>query len=632
MGFRNKLTGAGRGMPDEIIDTGREKISFRKLIYESLPEMWSFQILSTILLSVPTTLLSRLIRDIAESGGSALTSANLKGFILSWKAPAMLALFVVMIIIFVITEVFAQIHMAGNVLRGAPVNLRLLLLKGAVSMRKFLSPSGALTLLYIFIAAPLCGVGFTISLSESFYVPHFITDVIYANKLYAVAYIAAVIALAWLGYRSAFTLHFALLDGKSPSEARRESWRVVRNNRWQLIKGVVCDLLICALISALSFVIFSVLPMLTLQIWAKDLPMGYHIELESIMEHLLTDYDMTVLAYRILSAFIVIGGKYHSWIVNMLTGSYFIVSYTKRFLTLTGRGSDLWPARRKRSRYYKKVLLMVLVLAAILLASVIFAVVFEKLCYRDENVKVIAHRAGGNMASENSLEGLELAIEHGCYGSEIDVQRTKDGYYVINHDTTFQRVAGVNRPVRDMTLEEIQQLRIKDTTGTGALLPVPTFAEMLEIIKGREKLFVEMKGSTADRQMVDDLVKMIREAGCTEDCVLISLNYDIIDYAEKTYPEFETGTLFFLGIGDVSRLNCDMLIMEEETATDSRISTIHNAGKKAAVWTVNTEAGMKKFLKGYIDAIITDEIPLAEEVQEMLDERTDFNIISDFFD
>ena len=168
---------------------------------------------------------------------------------------------------------------------------------------------------------------------------------------------------------------------------------------------------------------------------------------------------------------------------------------------------------------------MVLVLAAILLASVIFAVVFEKLCCKDENVKVIAHRAGGNMASENSLEGLELAIEHGCYGSEIDVQRTKDGYYVINHDTTFQRVAGVNRPVSDMTLEEIQQLRIKDTTGSGALLPVPTFAEMLEIIKGREKLFVEMKGSTADRQMVDDLVKMIREAGCTEDCVLISLNY-----------------------------------------------------------------------------------------------------------
>ena len=206
---------------------------------------------------------------------------------------------------------------------------------------------------------------------------------------------------------------------------------------------------------------------------------------------------------------------------------------------------------------------------------------------------------------------------------------TKDGYYVINHDTTFQRVAGVNKAPQDMTLSEIRELRIKDTTGGGAELPVVTLEEMLTVIHGKEKLYIELKGSTADHRMVDDLVRMIRTADCADECVFISLNYDVIDYAETHYPEFETGTLFFVGLGDVSKLNCDLLIMEESSATDHRIRQIHDAGKQAIVWTVNSEAGMRHFLDSEIDAVITDEIPLAQRVQAELDQRTEFRVLQD---
>ncbi len=209
------------------------------------------------------------------------------------------------------------------------------------------------------------------------------------------------------------------------------------------------------------------------------------------------------------------------------------------------------------------------------------------------------------------------------------MQRTKDGYCIINHDTTFQRVAGVNKAPQDMTLSEIRELRIKDTTGGGAELPVVTLEEMLTVIHGKEKLYIELKGSTADHRMVDDLVRMIRTADCADECVFISLNYDVIDYAETHYPEFETGTLFFVGLGDVSKLNCDLLIMEESSATDHRIRQIHDAGKQAIVWTVNPEAGMRHFLDSEIDAVITDEIPLAQHVQAELDQRTEFRVLQD---
>ena len=180
-----------------------------------------------------------------------------------------------------------------------------------------------------------------------------------------------------------------------------------------------------------------------------------------------------------------------------------------------------------------------------------------------------------------------------------------------------------------MTLEEIMELRINDTIGSGSLLKVVTFEEMLEVIKGKEKLFIELKGESADQKTADDLVAIIKDKGCESDVVFISLSYDIINYIETNYPGFETGTLFFIGIGDVSRLNCDLLIMEEETATDTRIDMIHNAGKKAIVWTVNTSDGMYRFLDSKIDAVITDEVILAEDIQAQLDNRNDLQVIQD---
>jgi len=64
--------------------------------------------------------------------------------------------------------------------------------------------------------------------------------------------------------------------------------------------------------------------------------------------------------------------------------------------------------------------------------------------------------------------------------------------------------------------------------------------------------------------MVDDVVKAVKERDMVDDVALISLDYDVIDYAEQIYPEMETGVLIFGAVGDVTNLNCDMIIMEVE--------------------------------------------------------------------
>lgn len=593
----------------------QRSIPFGKLAREALPEIWTFQFWAAVVLAIPAGILTSLINSVAESGGTALTSANMRQFLLSWRAPVLLALGILLIICYIVVEVFAQIHMNGDILQGERTRVWREVGKGLRSVLRFLNPTGILVLLYIFIAVPLCGIGFSISLTETFYIPNFIMDTVRATPFYALLYGLVILGLIWVGWRSIFTVHGVLLDVKTPAEARRASVEIIRKNGRKFAWGLLKVILVVLLIQIAAALLFRGLPGFLLEKRGEELPRGHFIDVFQLTDAAPTKTDASVAGYRILCSLAVLLGAYLNSVVSLLCGAYLMLRVTRYYLAFSRGEPELWPERPKKSRYYWKVLGMIGVTVLVLLGSVMIGLFYNQIIDRPEPVQIIAHRAGGTMASENSLEGLYLAIEHGCHGSEIDVQRTRDGYYVINHDSTFQRVAGVNKSPQEMTLSEIRELRIKDTTGSGKELPVVTLEEMLTVIHGKEKLYIELKGSTADHRMVDDLVQMIRDADCVDECVFISLNYDVIDYAETNYPEFETGTLFFIGLGDVSHLNCDLLIMEESTATRNRIRQIHDAGKQAIVWTVNSEEGMQHFLDSEIDAVITDEIPLAQRVQ-----------------
>ena len=610
-------------------DKGRQ-VSFRRLVFEAVPEIYGFQLLSGILFILLYFLIKRLIDAVAEFGGAAATTSNIREYLFSWRAPLLLLLTLVLVAVFVVFEIFANIHMCDDILNGRRVSIRHDIGKAIGSVRRFLCPGGLFTLLYIFLAVPLVGFGFSISLSRNFYIPNFIMDYIRSKPLLLAVYFAGILTLMILGIRWLFSLHAVLIDGMKPGQGRKASAAIMRGH-WKAFLLSMLGTFSVLLLLNLAVALLRAAPETFLEDLGKSFPVGYHLDFRQIFDGTASDLDLKVVRYRIACACVVVGGGFLTSIVGMFGSSYLMLRFTRFYMECTRDTSGLWPERPKRHRYIWKVLLLLLSLFAVLLGSSFIGLLFNEIVDRDENVHIVAHRAGGTMAPENSLEGLELAIARGCYGSETDAQRTADGFYIINHDNDFKRLTGVGRKPGDMTLEEVRRLVITDRT-TGTQCAVPTVEEMLDVVRGREKLFLELKGASADRKMADDLVKLIREKDCTEDAVLISLNYSVIDYAEKNYPEFETGVLMFGGIGDISRLNCDILILEEEMATASRISQIHEKGKQVYVWTVNTQKSLYHFLDSPCDGVITDEVGLANHVQEELDGRSDYQIICDRFE
>ena len=528
-------------------------------------------------------------------------------------------------------EIFAQILLTDDIIDGNKARVRDEVWKSLKAIPSFKNPAGIFIILFIFIAVPLCGIGFSISLTRTLYIPNFIMEVVLKTPLYATIYFIVILALFVMGFRYIFCIHAILLDKQSPQEALKTSKELIHKNRGAFIKTMLKDMAIIVLITIAVAIIFRALPENRLTKAAAELPINYKIDHNLILKGTISDTDARVIMYRFRCLLTVLMGSYLLSITSLLTGAYLMLKLTKLYKEYTTGPLLQFPERPRKSRYSRKVLQIIAVFILLIGVSGFFAIFHNTFLDRKAPVNIIAHRAGGTMASENSLEGLQAAIEHNCYGSEIDVQRTKDGYYIINHDTTFKRLTGVDKTPGEMTLAEVMELRIQDTTGNGKLLKVATFEEMLDIIKNREILFIELKGESADQRTADDLIKIIREKKCEKDVAFISLNYDIINYIETNYPEFDTGTLFFIGLGDITKLNCDMLIMEEEIATDTRINLIHNANKKAMVWTVNTPEGMYRFLNSQIDGIITDEVILSEETQIKLNNRNDLQVIQDKF-
>ncbi|MBR3125173.1 MAG: glycerophosphoryl diester phosphodiesterase membrane domain-containing protein [Mogibacterium sp.] len=564
----------------------------------AMPDILNYQIVTKALICVWLFLLGRLFQALLKSSGRvAVTSGDWKFLFTTWQGILILLLGLSSLFIYVAFDLNSKIVLSRNMITGQKMSLEESVKEGFFSIRKLINPEGLLIVLYIALIAPVLGIGISISATEKLYIPTFISSVIESSVLYSALAGVAFFFFLSLGIANLFILHGVVIDDLPVGQAGRQSRGLIKANWKDYIKqNVIFVLLIAGSVAGIAIVcLFIPLKLITM------LPAGP--------------------LSRLLTIFFVSAGTIASVLADLFGIPLYIMKMTQLYYSYK-QGSDYKCIEIKRDNpiSYKKaaIVLLVAVAAAV---SVMF-IRFDQLFPVETDVRVIAHRAGGNEGRENTLSGLEAAWTAGAYGSEIDIQRTKDGYYVLNHDSTFKRVAGDSRKPGEMTLREVKKLSVDGE-------PVPTYEEMLISSRGRMVLFTELKGSTADKKMADDAVKLVKQYHMEDEVVLISLKYDLIDYIETNYPELQTGFLTFASFGKTASLNCDYIGLEEESATVDAIDAIHKEGKKVLVWTANEKGSQKHFLCTKADGIITDNVTQAIGLASELEKRSDLERMID---
>lgn len=564
--------------------------------YQAIPKLLTFQIVSFLLLSLLTWGISALCSLLLGlTGKAAVTSGDIKFLFTRWQGYVMLALILVMVISYVAVELNALLIYSSKLLSGENASVWQSIKGGFAGLKKYLNLRGLVIIIYAVILAPILGLGFSVSLTSSFYVPRFIMSVINGTPLYFTAYLIVIVLLTLIAVIYCFIMHGALLDDMTMKEAGVNSRKLVKKNLKNFIFEIICYFVLAALASAL-LTLCAAIPLLIVQL----IPMG-----ETAMifcDILFTLIPLVVLLFTIL-----------------LSVSFFVLKLTMLYKKYSTEGE--WNYQKQAKKHHPFVITaVVLVLICCVGFSVVGTLHFDEVFHTQITTGIIAHRAGGNEAPENTVKGIDVAYELGAKGCEIDIQRTSDEYYVVNHDADFKRVAGVEKTPNEMTLEEVKKLRVDGE-------PVPTLEEMLDASRDKVILFVELKGETADNQMADDAVRIIKEKGMEDQTVLISLKYDILDYIEQKYPEMLTGYLSFISFGQIENTPFDYLALEEEISTDETIAAIHEKGKKVLVWTVNEEDDIEYFMTSDADAIITDSVKLAGDIKAKLTERKPLEII-----
>lgn len=565
---------------------------------QALPDILNYQIVTKILIAVWLFLLGRIFQALLKSSGRvAVTTGDWKFLFTTWQGILILLLGLVSLFVYVAFDLNSKIVLSRNLISEQKETLEDTIKEGFFSVGKLINLRGLLTVIYIALIAPIVGIGVSISATEKLYIPTFISSVIEGSVLYSALAGIAVLVFLSVGIANLFILHGVIIDGLSIREAGIQSRALVRANWKDYIRqNVLFVLMIVGSLAGMAIIcLFIPLKLITL------LPAGP--------------------VSRFLTVLFVTAGTMISMLTALLGIPVYILKMTQLFYSYKqGKEFEFTEIRRDKPISYKKgtAALLIIMIAAV---AVMYSR-FDQFFPLETNVKIIAHRAGGNEGRENTLSGLETAWNAGAYGSEIDIQRTKDGYYVLNHDGTFKRVAGDSRRPEEMTLREVKRLSVDGE-------PVPTFEEMLIASRGRMVLFTELKGNTADKQMADDAVKLIEQYRMEDETVLISLKYDVIDYIETAYPEIQTGFLTFASFGKTAALNCDYIGLEEESATSDAIKAIHDEGKKVLVWTANEEGSQKHFLCTEADGIITDNVSQAVRLVTELEQRSDLDRMID---
>lgn len=230
--------------------------------------------------------------------------------------------------------------------------------------------------------------------------------------------------------------------------------------------------------------------------------------------------------------------------------------------------------------------------------------------------EVTAHRGYSSDYPENTMLAFLAAIDAGADWIELDVQQTADGEVIVMHDSNFKRTAGLDRNVWEMSYSEVAELDVgRYWAAEFAGTHVSTLAEVLEECGGRIRLNIEIKPTGHETELVERVVALIREYGITEECVVASMSYPVLERVKELDGEIQTVYVMHSAFGKFADLQAaDNFSVRYNYVTDGMVETVHEQGKELYAWTVNTQKLMEQTLSHGVDNLITDQPEMARRV------------------
>ena len=200
--------------------------------------------------------------------------------------------------------------------------------------------------------------------------------------------------------------------------------------------------------------------------------------------------------------------------------------------------------------------------------------------YHDQNKKVW----------ENTLSAFSRAVEAG-FAIECDIQLSSDSVPMVFHDHTLERLCGIAGDVREKSAAELGLLSVG---GTGD--KVPRLRQMLDLVKGKVPLVIELKGRTEEDD--DGFAEAVLEVleGYQGKVALMSFDHHLLFALKKAGSPFPVGLTAegndpdrFFEHDEAMQAGLDFISYHWAHLPNSFVGAQRSRGIPVITWTVRDE-------------------------------------------
>lgn len=223
-----------------------------------------------------------------------------------------------------------------------------------------------------------------------------------------------------------------------------------------------------------------------------------------------------------------------------------------------------------------------------------------------DRVPVFAHQGSAKDGDANTIRAYRGAIrKRKADGVEGDVQRTRDGKFVMFHDADVSRGTTGSGLISDKTLSEVRKLRTLRSRDR-----IPTLGQALKAMRAtKTPMFIELKSSaTWPADALPKLVKKVKSKRMKKFVVLYGDDPSTIRTLHTRWPAIRTSLRVTTLPADLSWLTTrtDGVSLPLSLATRSSVARLKDAGLSVHSTDLNKRRQWARAIKAGMDTVLSD--------------------------
>lgn len=231
-----------------------------------------------------------------------------------------------------------------------------------------------------------------------------------------------------------------------------------------------------------------------------------------------------------------------------------------------------------------------------------------------EKALLIAHRGFRAVAPENTLPAFEEAGKANYWGAENDIHRTKDGVWVLHHDSYTYRMMDKCHKIENTNLDTLLKANVDNGSNFRDYpnLKITKLEDYLKTCaKYNMKAIMELKGKL-NTEHYDEIIALVEKYGV--DPIYISFEKEAVLAMRK----LTDAPIFFIiykitpeaiaFAKSVENCGIDFDGNDDANKSQDKVNMIINAGLSPAIWAVDELELVKNYADWGVKYITTNQV------------------------